>query len=259
MARFDYKKWITEQKYGKPSPPTNDKLEPRGELNPRDPESAGRIMLTCAQIYANADFSTFSCTDSVDCCHRFSLCLNGASNNSEKPRAINGSQDPHIFYDRMCPNGCNIDDVMEDNVGNIWIYDGNPDDTASPVPIYPHNINYLAPASCTPPIGGCIDPLANNENPNANADCQGVVGGTDTSCCGYGYKCHKRTSPQDHWWLAKRSDDQAEIPLQEWAPTYVCIKEAPGNTLQSAQYPDKHSCKNSGCEGYYDREIASPL
>tara|TARA_Y100000034_G_scaffold132846_1_gene196824 strand:- start:297 stop:1163 length:867 start_codon:yes stop_codon:yes gene_type:complete len=156
MARFDYKKWITEQKYGKPSPPTNDKLEPRGELNPRDPESAGGPMVACSTIYQNSTFETngtpWSCQSDLDCCHRFSLCVNGSNFGDDVPRAIAGNYDPHRFYDRMCPSGCNSGDVMEATDGNIYIYEGNGMDM-NPVAIYPLNIDYYAPASCTPPDG----------------------------------------------------------------------------------------------------------
>lgn len=51
------------------------------------------------------------------------------------------------------------------------------------------NCSLCAAAPLGIPISGCMDPAALNYDPSATADCNGVVGASDTSCCEY--PCHK--------------------------------------------------------------------
>jgi len=259
MARFDYKKWVTENKY---------------RIQPTMDGSGG--MVNEQPQPCDSQWPSTSC-------HAFSKCISGLSDNSNLVITLGGGMsNPMFMYNEMCPNGCQQGDTIEDINGVFWIYDGvNPsailqtavtsnagNGITSCVQGYECTaMNSPCTQGCWPidntvcyddindcdnncwSVSGCIDPSANNYNTGANADCSGTIGGTDNSCCGYGYNCKIQTSPQDIGLKkapptgGERWEDDLET-IDEWVGSSICKKAPPGTT---GTYPDVASCKAGPC------------
>jgi hypothetical protein len=100
---------------------------------------------------------------------------------------------------------------------------------------------------------GCMDPLAINHNSTVTADCAGVVGGSDTSCCTYlwscvepGYEtdsCDEGDEYEDVYPTTSNTSPQVQVPTLSslfWAFDPINYKTmnplAVGNTSASPIY-----------------------
>jgi hypothetical protein len=165
MKKFNYKKWIVEQKFGrnpmgKPDPIDRDDIEDL-EREPQRPSNGSEVSTMCAPAVA------------TQACYRFSKCINDVSDGTNEARAMGGMLDPVHFYDKICntnlggnntinsslPQGCNPGDVMIDNLGDKWIYEG----TGTNV----NTVSVGAPNSATPAYcGACTNCCCQQEGPN---------------------------------------------------------------------------------------------
>jgi len=161
MAKFDYKKWVIENKL------KNITLnEQRGGRRP----NTGEAQVLC------------SVSDpSLATCYRFSECIGGQSDGSNLVRLLGSVfQNPDVFYNTMCPGGCAPGDVVEDTNGTKWIYEGTGVDVNM---LITPQASLVGPSTCVMSVMGCMDSGANNFNPSATVD--------DGSCA-FGYDCNQK-------------------------------------------------------------------
>ena len=172
MAKFDYKKWVIENKLKNiilnEQRMRRMRMRDRGETNP----------LTMCSV---------SVTDPVtgvgdlNLCHRFSECVNG-QNMGGNEVIFNGDPfaNPQDFYNSMCP-GCVPGDVIEMSDGRKWIYEGT--GTNAVMNTITPKVSLVGPSTSIMSVMGCMDPLANNFN---------AASTVDDGSCAYGYDCNQK-------------------------------------------------------------------
>jgi len=163
MTKFDFKKWVIENKHGKKS------LD----------EQMMRMRGGGETIPQKALCSAYDPT--LTTCYRFSECIGGQSDGSNLVRNHgNPFINPDVFYNVMCPGGCAPGDVVEDTNGRKWIYEGTGIDVSTTVtPLS----SLVGPSICMMSVIGCMDPGANNFNASVTQD--------DGSCA-FGYDCDQK-------------------------------------------------------------------
>ena len=164
MAKFDYKKWVIENKLKNII--LNEQREGRRP-------NTGEAQILCSQS-----------DPSLATCYRFSECIGGQSDGSNLVRLLGSVfQNPDVFYNTMCPGGCAPSDVVEDTNGTKWIYEGTGVDVNM---LITPQASLVGPSTCIMSVMGCMDPGANNFNPAATVD--------DGSCA-FGYDCGQLFNP----------------------------------------------------------------
>jgi len=161
MAKFDYKKWVIENKLKNII--LNEQREGRRP-------NTGEAQILCSQS-----------DPSLATCYRFSECIGGQSDGSNLVRLLGSVfQNPDVFYNTMCPSGCTPSDVVEDTNGTKWIYEGTGVDVNM---LITPQASLVGPSTCVMSVMGCMDSGANNFNPSATVD--------DGSCA-FGYDCNQK-------------------------------------------------------------------
>ena len=171
MAKFDYKKWVIENKLKNiilnEQRMRRMRMRDRGETTP---------LIMCSDSVTDP----VTGVGDLNRCHRFSECVNGQSDGSGLVRLWQSSlANPENFYNALCP-GCVPGDVIEMSDGRKWIYDGTGIDAQMN---FQNFGTLIGPSTCIMSVMGCMDPLANNFNATSTVD--------DGSCA-YGYDCNQK-------------------------------------------------------------------
>jgi len=264
MAEFNYKKWVTENKYG--IQPTIEGIN--GMLNeqpvPCDATSAGN--LGC-EIFQECGTTTpyayhFMSTNYTNTYFHQSFCSNPAIGEIVEIQEGGGGNILLLEYKGVVAGTLTL------NLGgeSSWNYNGNLGPT-TPTPgtgcTPPIQYGWECPGpgqtctqTCTPinnttchqndtdcqnssacqNIDGCMDQTATNYDPTATQD--------DGSCF-WGYFCRRQTTPQDVGFKksspGELGDDDGDM-IGEWAGIDMCFEADPG---QTGDFPDLQSCRNN--------------
>ena len=270
MTRFDFKKWVTENKHGKKPLFEQERRRRRpnkgGESPTIDPQASSMVAppQACGTQYNVSD------------CHVFHKCVNGSDDLTPEVYAYGGGTvNPGVFWSQVGqPSQGDVVEITTGvNMGDKYIYYGNT--TGGLIDISVIAPNPGVASTCTPPPTGfecttlgqsctsCapVDPTNGcyATAPDCQNNCQVVIDGctdmnatnfdptatNDDGTCFYGYNCRKQNTPQDIGF--KKGGDLGLDPrsvksIREWVGIGMCYEAAAGTT---GTFPDLASCRNS--------------